>query len=300
MRRTAVLIVLPILALTACGGDEAEPEPETATLADVTVAGGFGEEPEIDFNSPIVFEETESEVLEEGPGKGVAVSPESTVTIDYVGVVARDGTTFADSWDAGQPATFDISQVIPGLVEGLSGAREGDRVLVGVTSKDGFDPTGNGESIIEGDSLVFVVDVLGVESPVPLTMANFPQLDVDDQGNPTGFSGTDAQNVPELMVKVLEEGDGPAVKASDTVTAEYLGQVFPDGPVFDESYSADEPRSFGLDSVIEGWTEGLVGQKVGSRVVLAIPSELGYGEQGSQNIPPNADLIFVVDIEKVE
>ena len=84
------------------------------------------------------------------------------------------------------------------------------------------------------------------------------------------------------------------------MTAEYLGQVFPDGPVFDESYTDDKPRSFSLDGVIEGWTKGLVGQRVGSRVVLAIPSDMAYGEQGNQGIPPDSDLIFVIDIEKAE
>jgi peptidylprolyl isomerase len=87
------------------------------------------------------------------------------------------------------------------------------------------------------------------------------------------------------------------VTADQQVTVEYLGQVFPDGAVFDESYSKKEPVTFGLDQVIPGWTQGLTGQRVGSRVILAIPSDLGYGEQGGgEDIPPDSDLMFVVDI----
>jgi peptidylprolyl isomerase len=59
--------------------------------------------------------------------------------------------------------------------------------------------------------------------------------------------------------------------------------------------------SFALDNVIEGWQQGLPGVKVGSRVVLAIPSDKAYGEAGSgKDIPPNADLIFVIDVLKAE
>jgi peptidylprolyl isomerase len=306
VRRTAALFVLPlILALSACGGgEEAEPEPDQATLADVTVTGPFGEEPTVDFNAPIVFPETEGEVVEEGPGTGPAVTPESTVRIDYYGKVARDGSVFANSWDDGAPATFPLDEVITGLTKGLTGSHAGDRVLIAVNSKDGYDPTGNGETILEGDSLVFVVDVHKVTNPpppVPLTMQNFPEIEEDADGNPTGFGPTDATDIPKLQVKVVEPGDGPKVTADQEVTVEYLGQVFPDGGVFDESYTEEAPVSFRLDAVIPGWTQGLTGQRVGSRVVLAIPSDLGYGEQGSgESIPPDSDLIFVVDILKAE
>jgi peptidylprolyl isomerase len=305
VRRTAVLLVLPLLlVLGACGGgEEAEPEADQATLADVSVSGEFGAEPTVDFDAPIVFDETTSETLTEGPGTGPEVTPDSTVRADYYGMVARDGTVFANSYESGNPATFEIDQVISGLLKGLRGAHAGDRVLVAVNSKDGYDPTGNGEAIVEGDSLVFVVDLHKVTNPpppVPLTMETFPQIDVDAEGNPTGFSGTEATDIPELLVKVVKQGDGAMVTPDKTVTVEYLGQVFPDGDVFDESYSRKEPVSFSLDGVIEGWTKGLTGQRVGSRVILAIPSDQAYGEQGNSGIPPDSDLIFVIDIEKAE
>ena len=51
-----------------------------------------------------------------------------------------------------------------------------------------------------------------------------------------------------------------------------------------------------MGGVIQGWDQGLVGQKIGSRVLLVIPSELAYGEEERDNIPANSTLIFVVDI----
>jgi peptidylprolyl isomerase len=101
----------------------------------------------------------------------------------------------------------------------------------------------------------------------------------------------------ELGVYPIIEGDGPKVEAGQTLTVHYVGQIYPDGTVFDESWSTGEPATFSLDQVIAGWTEGLTGQTVGSRVILTIPSKLDYGDQAQgKDIPANSDLIFAVDI----
>lgn len=103
---------------------------------------------------------------------------------------------------------------------------------------------------------------------------------------------------PALEVEVLSEGDGAEVEAGDLLVADYIGQVW-DGETFDNSFIRDEPTSFpiGVSAVIAGWDQGLVGQTVGSRVVLSIPSELGYaqGNPGA-GIEPGDTIAFVVDI----
>jgi peptidylprolyl isomerase len=89
------------------------------------------------------------------------------------------------------------------------------------------------------------------------------------------------------------------VKSGQTITAQYVGQIYPDGAVFDSSWQRGQSAQFpiGTGGVIKGWDQGLVGQKVGSRVILVVPSELGYGKAGKPpTIPKNADLIFSVDI----
>ena len=109
----------------------------------------------------------------------------------------------------------------------------------------------------------------------------------------------------ELVVEVLSEGDGAEVAAGDFLLADYLGQTWEPGEdgepnVFDNSYDRGQPAGFGIGAgaVIPGWDEGLVGQKVGSRVLLVIPPDQGYGEQGTPDgsIPPDSTLVFVVDI----
>lgn len=103
----------------------------------------------------------------------------------------------------------------------------------------------------------------------------------------------------DLLVEVLSEGDGPVVEAGDTIHCHYLGQVF-DGDVFDNSYDRGQALSFqiGVGMVIRGWDDGLVGQKVGSRVLLSIPSEYGYGDRGvpQAGIRGGDTLVFVTDI----
>lgn len=99
----------------------------------------------------------------------------------------------------------------------------------------------------------------------------------------------------QLYSKVLQQGDGPALSETDYVTAHYVGQLW-DGTQFDSSWDRGEPATFSLQQVIPGWTMGLAGKKVGDRVLLIIPPDLGYGPAGTQGIPPNSTLVFVVDV----
>lgn len=119
-----------------------------------------------------------------------------------------------------------------------------------------------------------------------------------------GYSAAvfDAASVTTLQVETLVEGDGAAVKATDTIKASYFGWTS-DGKIFDSSKkkdTADAPISFSLSGVIKGWTEGLTGVKVGSVVKLTIPSDKAYGETGSGTIPANSPLVFIVKVDSIE
>ena len=102
-----------------------------------------------------------------------------------------------------------------------------------------------------------------------------------------------------LMSKVLRAGTGKAVVNGDLLVADYLGQVW-QGSVFDNSYDRKTPAGFviGKGKVITGWDDVLVGVKVGSRVLMSIPPEKGYGAAGNTRagIKGTDTLVFVVDV----
>ena len=90
---------------------------------------------------------------------------------------------------------------------------------------------------------------------------------------------------------VLKEGTGAAVEASDTVTVNYFGETYQANEPFDESYTKT-PLNSPLSGLIPGWSIGLTGVKVGSRVLLQIPPAYGYGAEGSgDSIPAERDAV---------
>ncbi len=105
----------------------------------------------------------------------------------------------------------------------------------------------------------------------------------------------------KLVVTPLVKGKGPAAKAGQQITVNYVGVTYATGEEFDASWTRSEPFTFqlGAGGVIPGWDQGLVGVTVGSRVQLDIPADLAYGEN-PQGGAPAGPLRFVVDVLAVQ
>lgn len=127
-------------------------------------------------------------------------------------------------------------------------------------------------------------------TPAPGAALTFaPQLGVDLQSMTKTPSG--------LAYKDTKVGTGPEAKAGQTATVHYTGWL-PDGTKFDSSRDGGQPFNFSLGAgqVIKGWDEGVAGMKVGGRRLLVLPPDLAYGAGGSGPIPPNATLVFDVEL----
>jgi peptidylprolyl isomerase len=122
--------------------------------------------------------------------------------------------------------------------------------------------------------------------------------EIEARGKPQ-LSATDP--VIELVVTDEVEGSGDEVTTGATVTAHYVGVSASSGAQFDASWDRGAPISFPLDGVIQGWSKGLLGMKVGGRRTLVIPGDMAYGANPppGAGIAPNETLVFTVDLVDV-
>lgn len=107
---------------------------------------------------------------------------------------------------------------------------------------------------------------------------------------------------PTTMINTdLKVGTGDEVKASDTITVQYVGIACSTGKQFDSSWDNGQPATFSLSGVIPGWTQGIPGMKVGGQRQLVIPPELAYADspQPGSGIAAGETLIFVIDLVSI-
>lgn len=324
LRLLAMACAVPLL-LVSCGSD---PEPSSAespatstspaddspasktpkpsngsTGALPTVQGGFGQEPKMAV--PDADPPTELVVKTLSEGNGDAVESGETVVVDYLGARWADGATFDSSFGK-SPLNFVVGAggIIPGFDQGLVGQKAGSRVLLVIPPDLGYGDQPPADPIQAGDTLVFVVDILGSFSatdsargkPTPTEDDGYPAVTILPKKPEIAVPPGDAP--PKLIAIPVVTGKGPKVKSGDTVVVQYVGVLWRNGKQFDASWDRGAPfvTQIGAGAVIKGWDQGLVGQKVGSRVLLVVPSKLGYGQQGSGQIKAGDDLVFAIDI----
>jgi peptidylprolyl isomerase len=304
MRRLVVVSLLLLFVAGACGGSSGA---RTTSLDDVAVTSAGAAEPTLDFRSPFASEETTVKVLT--PGTGAAATEGATLLVQLLVVNGKDGEKYDSSY-GGAPLAFTLNaNLIPGLAKGLSGAQGGSRLLIAMAPDDAFGPQGGveGTTIGADDTLLFVVDVQQVRFPLARAtgtpveaVAGLPAVALDaTSGAPTvTIPATDppAGQVSQLLIK----GTGTTVAAGQSVLVQYTGLVWKSRATFDSSWDTGAAASFviGAGKVIPGWDEGIVGQAVGSQLLLVIPPEKGYGATGNPDagIAATDTLVFVVDI----
>ena len=325
VRRLLVLLLPLLLLVSACSqGSTDTSEPAASSTASVSVPPsneealasvkvqdeGKDKAPKVSFDKPLEVKAESMRLVT--PGDGAQITAGQVVEFREIALDTATGDTVGENFskDAGGTivlnesfmnqfplvySTFSKAKVgayisyatpgteeVPGSTEApAQPARPASMSVFQIkTAKDAPEPA----KLMDADA----VAKLAKDGKLPV--AKF-----DDKGVPSiTIPKNDAP--AGLAVQVLTEGSGETLTAEDTISALYTGWTW-DGKQFDSTFDSGKAATFGLQKVIEGWTVGLTGQKVGSTVQLTIPASLAYGEQAEAQGKPAGPLVFVVKIE---
>ncbi|MEU0682656.1 MULTISPECIES: FKBP-type peptidyl-prolyl cis-trans isomerase [Streptomyces] len=329
MRRRSLLIAVPagLATLAACGDDKSDSgkasetaspsEPETSAapspkivegpLPAITAGTKFGEKPTVAKGSGDPSKDLAVKTVIAGGGRTIAEN--DFIVAHYLGQVWSTAKVFDNSYDRKEPLAIQLAQgtIIDGWRYGLVGKKTGSRVQMAVPPTWGYGEQGNAQAGIKGtDTLVFVVDVQDTfnakssakGADVAQDNIDLPKVGTNTDGKAPSIEVPDAQAPKKLVANYVIEGDGEKVGAEDSVLVQYKGVLWDGGKEFDSTYGRGQLTSFSLQQVVKGWAQGLTGKKVGSRVLIVIPPELGYGDNPPQGsgIQKDSTLVFSVDI----
>ena len=318
-RRAAALAITSLFAVAAiagCGSSSSSKAASSSasastgadTYTSVTATGTFGKTPTVKIPAATGSGALYTKTVIQGTGATLTTAQSllgDFVMYDWSGKTHKlIGSTYTN----GTPTLF-AGSLLPGLSKALIGQKVGSRVLAVIPPADAFGTTGNSEiGVGAKDTVIFVIDMLKTFD----NTVGVPGKQTSNGGGtlPTVIAGAAGKSptitIPKtaapktLEVKDLIKGTGAKVTKGQFIVVQYTGMNWRTKKVFDSSWSRSEPwgTPIGEGQVISGWDKGLVGQTVGSRVLLVIPPADGYGKTGqsSAGIKATDDLVFVIDI----
>jgi len=304
VRRLAATTLALALLLAGCAGtskSDASASPTetsaaaaaTASPADVAaldavkVDGDAGAQPKLTFTQPFTVTGIVSKLIT--PGTGDALVDGQLLAYHAYAVNGTDGTDLGSNF-GGSTATLTMGDKSnPAEVNAaFAGQKIGARVLFGLPGAESTELM-----LIEIVGAKTVPDRATGDAVAPVE--GLPTVTLAADGTPTITPATGTAPTT-LVAQPLIKGAGAAVTDGQTVTVNYTGWLW-DGTKFDSSWGASKfTAALTSGGIIEGWIKGLVGQTVGSQVLLVIPPDLAYGDKAQSTIPANSTLVFVVDI----
>jgi len=308
LKKTSIAIgfVLVATSLTACtpaanlacdalkGGDQVKA---------ITVSTNLGETPVVSYPSPLSSDAVQSLIVVEG--NGPVFTGRNLVEFEFAGYNGGTGDLLQQSTFDGTdtPTGFFGPNQVPNFCVALAGAKEGSRVVTIIPPADAHGGQGIPTLGVDPlDSLIFVFDLKKVfldkaTGSAVAAEPGFPSVVTTPEGIP-GVTIPNTQPPAELKIAQLIRGSGEVVKKGQLVTMHYSGFLWDSSVKFDSSWDSGQPARFELQdgALIEGFLAAVVGQTVGTQVIVIIPPEFGYGDAGAGSIPPGATLVFVIDI----
>jgi len=324
MRRLAVLAAaVPLLFAAACGGsgggDAAANDPSASASAaasgppaevkDLKVDGKANEKPKVTFPPGTPPVKSSAATVTEGDGDAVKAGDNVVVNLTAFNWDGQANPMVGSTYDEGSPQVLKVSDQLPKVVStALQSAKVGERFYA-VVAVDSLTPEQLQQAKAQGTDKVaslYVVDVVGTAKakaasgkPTGVKVKGIGLENPGGDAAPKLTTKTDEKAPTDLVAEIVLKGDGPKVKSGQGVLVHYTGKIWGTDKEFDSSWTRGDPVMFqiGTGKVIKGWDQGLVGVPVGSRVLLAIPPKLGYGEQGQGDVIKGTDtLVFVVDV----
>lgn len=323
MRRRSLLLAVPagLLTLSACGDEKSDqdkdqaaespsaPEPgASAKIVDgplpaITDGAKFGEKPTVAKGSG--KPSTDLAVKTVIAGSGTAVAEGDYVRAHYLGQIWDTAKVFDNSYDRKQPLVIQLQQggVIDGWRLGLAGKKTKSRVEMAVPPALGYGSEGRGD--IKGtDTMVFVIDIEETFNGRALRQG---------QGGPAGRRGPpegrdehgrqgtrrhrpEGRRPEEARREVRPGGRRRGGAADRQAAAPVQGRAVERRQGVRLQLLPPAARRLPARTAHQGLAGGLAGKKVGSRVMLVVPPDKGYGNQASGEIPANSTLVFTLDI----
>ena len=293
---TATALVATLASCSALPGSagSCEPAASSGTSSDaVTATGAFGADPEASFPTPLVASDLEITVITEGTGPLVAIGDTADVQATlYEG--STGNAVSSSGYDSNSPL-----RAFAGAEDNFFGtvvacATVGSRLAIAV---DAQTVSANNP---ENTPVVLIIDVvdsfLGKANGIDqLPERGMPSVVLAPNGQP-GIVIPQVDPPSDLRVSVLKKGDGVEVAEGDKVVLNYTGMLWDSSDIFDSSWNAGVPATVTSTNLIDGFSDALIGQTVGSQVIAVIPPELGYGDAGTQGVAPGSTLVFVFDV----
>ncbi|POX62672.1 peptidylprolyl isomerase [Streptomyces sp. Ru62] len=328
-RRSLLLAAVPagLVTLAGCGDDKSDssktgaspsatassaPPPKIVDgpLPAVTAGTKFGEKPTVAKGPGDPSKNLAVKTLITGSGRTVAEN--DFIQANYLGQIWSTAKVFDNSYDRKRPLVIQLAQgsIIDGWRYGLAGKKTGSRVQIAVPPTWGYGTEGNEQAGIKGtDTLVFVIDLIDSfnskssvkGTPVPQDDAALPKVGTNTDGQVPKVTVPKADPPKKLVSEYVLEGDGPELKSDQTVLCQFQGLVWDGGKTFQRTYGSGRLSQFSLEQMqqaVKGLAQGLTGKKVGSRVLIVVPPDLGYGDNPPSGgvIKKGSTLVFTVDI----
>ncbi|MFF7386453.1 FKBP-type peptidyl-prolyl cis-trans isomerase [Streptomyces griseoluteus] len=327
-RRSLLLAAVPagLVTLAGCGdGDSksskasASPSPSASSppppkivdgpLPAITAGTKFGEKPTVAKGTGEPSKDLAVKTVIAGNGRPVAEN--DFIKANYLGQIWSSGKVFDNSYDR-SPLVLQLAQgsIIDGWRYALTGKKIGSRVEIAVPPTWGYGPSGNEQAGIKGtDTLVFVIDLLDSYNTkssakgkeVPQTDPALPKVATNTDGSQPKVTLPKSDPPKKLVSNYVLEGDGDEVTRKQAVLCQFQGLEWQGGRTFQKTYGSGRLSQFSveqMEQVVKGLAQGITGKKVGSRVLIVVPPDLGYGDNppSGSGIKKGATLVFTVDI----